>query len=107
MPVMLIISGCSDSSYQNGKVSEPGAQIPAGSSESKPIEYIIALVENADIEDAIRHLHKYDAQVIKDLKRGRYLISIRQDPGIEQLKEDIDDSEYIERIQPNFTYTAQ
>ena len=102
-----MISACQKPSYQKEKVAEPEVESYASNEESKPNEYIIALSENVSIENAIRNLQKYDAQVIKDLKRGRYLIRLRNDPGIEQLKRDVFESKNIDHIQPNFVYTIQ
>lgn len=104
---VLVISGCSDSSYHNEKITEPEVEFSAGNEESKSNEYIIVLVENVSIESAISNFQKYDAQIIKDLKRGRYLIGLKSDPGIEQLKKDVKNSQHIKQIQPNFNYTIQ
>jgi hypothetical protein len=103
----LVISGCNDSNYQNERVIEPEVETSASNEKSKPNEYIIVLSENVSIENAISNLQKYDAQVIKDLKRGRYLIGLKIDPGIEQLKKDVLGSKDISHIQPNFIYTIQ
>ena len=103
----LVISGCSDSNYQNEKITEPEVEFSAGNEESNSSEYIIVLAENVSIENAISNFQKYDAQVIKDLKRGRYLIELKNDPGIERLEKDVEGSEHIKQIQPNFSYTIQ
>jgi len=103
----LVISGCSDPNYHNQKGTEPEIELSAGNEESKPKEYIILLSENVSIENALGHLQEYDAQVIRDLKRGRYLIGLKNDPGIEQLKKDVENSLYIKQIQRNFSYTIQ
>ncbi len=104
---VLVISGCSDSGYHNEKITEPELEFSAGNEESKPNEYIIVLAENVSIQNAISNMQKYDAQIIKDLKRGRYLIGLKNDPGIEQLKKDVKDSLHIKQIQPNFNYKIQ
>ena len=102
-----MISACQKPSYQNEKVAEPEVESYASNEESKPNEYIIVLSENVSIENAIRNLQKYDAWVIKDIERGRYLIGLKNDPGIEQLKKDVLGSKDINHIQPNFIYTIQ
>ncbi len=103
----LVISGCSDSNYHNEKITEPEVEFSAANEVSNSSEYIIVLAENVSIENAISNLQKYDAQVIKDLKRGRYLIGLKNDPGIERLEKDVEGSEHIKQIQPNFSYTIQ
>ena len=102
-----MISACQKPSYQNEKVAEPEVESSTSREESKQNEYIIVLSENVSIENAISNLQKYDAQVIKNLKRGRYLIRLRSDPGIEQLKKDVLEFKDINHIQPNFVYTIQ
>lgn len=102
-----IIAGCSDSNYQNGKVTEPTAEVHADTVESKPAEYIIVLVDNASLKAAIRDLQPYEAVVIRDLKHGRYLVGLKEDPGMERLQADIKASVHIQMIQPNYTYTTQ
>ena len=104
---VLLISGCLDSNYHNEKVTELEVEFSAGNEESKSNEYIIVLSENVSIENAMSNLQKYDTRVIKDLKRGRYLIGVRNDPGIEQLQKDVEGSEQIKQIQPNFSYSIQ
>jgi hypothetical protein len=104
---VLVISACQEPNYQNEKVAERKVQFSASNEESNLSEYIIVLAENVSIEKAISNLHKYDARVIKDLKRGRYLIALKIDPGIEQLKKDVLGSKDINHIQPNFIYTIQ
>ena len=103
----MVIPGCSDSNYYGEKTTETEVEFSAGNEESKSNEYIIVLAENISIENAISNLQKYDARVIKDLKRGRYLIGLKNDPGIKQLKKDVEGSEHIKQIQPNFSYTIQ
>ena len=102
-----VFSGCSDSNYHNGRVYEPEVEISTNTKESKPNEYIIVLVENVSIKNAMNNLQKYDVQVIRDLKRNRYLIGLKNDPGIERLIKEVEGSVHIKHIQPNFTYTTQ
>ena len=70
-------------------------------------EYIIVLKEGSKITDALNSLNAYDIRLIKDLKQDRYLVELKKNPGIERLKNDIIDSEYIKHIQPNFIYMTQ
>ena len=70
-------------------------------------EYILVLKENVSVADALNSLQKYDVQVIRDLKKDRYLIGLKNNPGIDRLQEDVESSEYIKHIQPNFIYKIQ
>ena len=70
-------------------------------------EYIVVLNENVGIESATSILKRYEVKVIRDLKKSRYLTGLKKDPGIEQLRKDVENSGLIKQIQPNFTYTIQ
>lgn len=96
-----------ESSNQSGYVADRKTESSASNGESILAEYIIVLQENVSIASAINSLQKYEAQAIRDLKKGRYLIGLENDPGIELLKKDVEGSDLIKHIQPNFTYTTQ
>ena len=75
--------------------------------ESTLAEYIIVLNENVSIADALNNLQDYEVKVIRDLNKNRYLIGLVKDPGIEKLTKEVEKSEHIKRIQPNYSYTIQ
>lgn len=104
---IFLISACTEPNYQSENGADDKTDLLARNDESIQTEYIIVLVENVNITDSISILEKYDGQVIKDLKKGRYLIRLNNNPGIEQLQKEVEGSEHIEHIQPNFTYTTQ
>ena len=101
------ISACTESIRHSEKNAEQVVEPSVTNKELKPSEYIIVLEENISISSAISILEKYDAQVIRDLDKNRYLIGLKNDPGIEQLKKDVESSGHIKHVQPNFTYTIQ
>ena len=102
-----VISACQEPNYQNEKVAEREVGFTEINEESRSSEYLIVLEENISITTALNNLQKYEVRVIKNLKKGRYLIELKQDPGIEQLRKDLEGSEHIKQIQPNFIYTIQ
>ena len=104
---LLVISACTESNNQSGYIADRKTESSASNNEIILTEYIIVLEENVSIADAIDNFQKYEAQVIKDLKRGRYLIGLKIDPGIEQLNKDAEGFEHIKLIQPNFIYKTQ
>ena len=73
----------------------------------RQVEYIILVAEDVGLDAAMHHLQTYEAAVLQDLKRGRYPISLRQSPGIDQLKGEVDATSDIVLIQPNYTCTTQ
>ena len=101
------ISACTESNRRSEKNAEQVVEPSVTNNELKPSEYIIVLDENVSITNAIGILEKYEAQVIRDLNKNRYLIGLKNDPGIEQLEKDVESSEHIKHVQPNFTYTIQ
>ena len=104
---LFVTSACSESIFHKEQTASQEVLLPVGNDESDLIEYIIVLNDNVDIARALNKLKKYEVQVIRDLNRGRYLIGLKNDPGIEQLRKDVEASEKIKLIQPNFTYTIQ
>ena len=104
---IIVLSTCSDSGYHNEKITEPAVAQVTKNEESQSGEYIIVLVKDVSIENAIANLKEYEAHVIKGLNRDRYLIELKIDPGIEQLEKHTKNSMFIKLIQPNFSYTTQ
>ena len=104
---VFLFSACTDTSYQEKNVAERGLDFPVPKEKSSLVEYIVVLKENTSIANATDFLKKYQVQVIRDLKKNRYLIRLKNDPGIERLQQDIEDSEFIKYIQPNYRYKTQ
>ena len=100
-------SACTESNYQGEYIADGKDESSANNNESILVEYIIVIEENVSIEKAISIFKKYKTQIIRNLKKDRYLIGLKIDPGIEQLQKDIEGSEHIKQIQPNFSYTIQ
>ena len=103
----LVFSGCAENINSLDNFTSSSKVIILVADQEKVIEYIIVVKENVKISAAMNILNKYDAHIIKDLNRGRYLVGVKQDPGIEQLRKDIVGSDYINYIQPNFIYKPQ
>ena len=104
---ILALSACKEAINSNERVSDRASESSESNRRSSLAEYIIVLKKSSSIADALNSLHKYDVQVIRDLKKGRYLIRLEEDPGIGRLEKDVKGSEYIKHIQPNFVYTIQ
>ena len=104
---VFIISACTEPNNQSGYIADRKTESSASNNEIILAEYIIVLEENVSIVDAIDKFQIYEAQVIRDLKRGRYLIGLKIDPGIEQLNKDVEGFEHIKLIQPNYSYKTQ
>ena len=96
-----------DSKNQNQNVADKKTELSTTENESTLAEYIIVLNENVSIADALNNLQDYEVQVIRDLNKNRYLIGLVKDPGIEKLTKEVEKSEHIKQIQPNYSYTIQ
>jgi hypothetical protein len=101
------ISACTESNQKSEYIPDRVTESSVSNEEPNLTEYIIVLEKDVSIESATGILKKYEVQVIRDLKKDRYLIGLKNDPGIERLKKDVEGSGYIKYIQPNFTYTIQ
>ncbi|GMR21138.1 MAG: hypothetical protein BMS9Abin36_1737 [Gammaproteobacteria bacterium] len=69
-----------------------------------PGEYIVTLARDVQIEDLKTQLSAYTLKVVRDLGRGRYLIRLDQDPGLDVLKDFDCFKSSACKIQHNFRY---
>ena len=104
---MFLISACTENKYDSRLNADKPLNASIEIKKEKIAEYIIVLNKGIKLTTALSSLKIYDARLIKDLKRGRYLISLNNDPDINKLKKDIINPEYIKHIQPNFIYKTQ
>jgi hypothetical protein len=95
---------CLESKQPGDTLKAPVSSQTVGAEETGLSEYILVLEEKGNINNVIDQLDGYDARVIKDLGRGRFLIGLKLDPGIEQLTRIVEDSDQIRLIQPNYNY---
>lgn len=104
--LLLLAAACDDRVHRND--SSLMEQTPSSSSQSsKQSEYIIVLKEGIEIEAVVETLTKYGGRTIRDLGRGRYLVSLALDPGIDALQQDPELIKGILSIQPNHRYSIQ
>lgn len=76
----------------------------SSASERVPGEYIVT-VERNEAESLLRHLFKaYGIEHVKDLGAGNYLLKLKNDPGIAELRRIEGASEKVRSIQPNLVY---
>ncbi|VAW93917.1 hypothetical protein MNBD_GAMMA21-189 [hydrothermal vent metagenome] len=73
---------------------------------TKAAEYLVSLDKNVLIDDIISQFSVYGPRVVKDLGRGRYLIQLEQDPGLDVLKQEDCFKKAACKIQPNFKYNS-
>lgn len=104
---VFLLSACTENNYNNNYVTNKPLDSSEQINKVKVIEYIVVLNKGVKFSDVVMSLKTYDIQLIKDIKRDRYVVGFKYDPGIEQLQKDIIGSKYIKHIQPNFSYKAQ
>lgn len=104
---VFVTSACTERKYNSNYIVKKPLDSSEQLNKVKVIEYIIVLNKGVKFPDAVMSLKIYDIQLIKDIKRDRYVVGFNNDPGIEQLRKDIVRSKYIKHIQPNFSYKAQ
>ncbi len=101
---MVVLSACSSEQPQahmnkNTMQQEAQKKVMAG-------EYIVTLGKSVCIEDIKQQFSAYGPNVIEDLGRGRYLIHLEQDPGLDALKKINCFKASTCKIQHNFKYKA-
>ena len=98
---------CTEYKKPNNNIVESKIGTLVKHDEVKLTEYIIVLNEGAVISDSIKVFNKYQVEILKDLKRNRYVIGLMNDPGMKVLLKEIEQHGNIKLIQPNYRYQAQ
>jgi hypothetical protein len=99
----MAVAGCTDSANQ--KNVEPRILSPQPAQENRlPGQYLVTLKEGGDAETLNEVFKHYGIKSIQDLSRGRYLITLEQDPGPEEITKLAATSSDIEDVQPNYIY---
>jgi hypothetical protein len=97
------VSGCTDAANQ--KNVEPRTLATQPATENRlPGQYIVTLKESGSSETLTEVFKQYGIKSIQDLSRGRYLITLEQDPGPEEMANQAATASDIEQVQPNFIY---
>jgi hypothetical protein len=99
----MLVSGCTDAANQ--KNVEPRTLATQPATENRlPGQYIVTLKESGSSETLTEVFKQYGIKSIQDLSRGRYLITLEQDPGPEEMANQAATASDIEQVQPNFIY---
>jgi hypothetical protein len=97
--------GCTDAANQ--KNVEPGTIPTQPASENRvPAQYIVSLKEDSNTQILTEVFQQYGIKSIKDLSRGRYVITLEQDPGPDEISKQAATSTEILSVQPNYIYRA-
>jgi len=99
----IAVAGCTDSANQ--KNVEPRTITTQPATENRvPGQYIVTLKESGRSETLTEVFKQYGIKSIQDLSRGRYLITLEQDPGPEEINKQAATASDIEQVQPNYLY---
>ena len=99
----LALAGCTDAANQ--KNMEPRILSPQPVKDNRLVgQYIVTLKEGRSSETLTEVFKQFGIKSIKDLSRGRYLITLDQDPGPEEMTKQTANSSEIEDVQPNYIY---
>ena len=104
---VFLLTACAEDKSKRMNVEYQTENPQKTQTKKKLTEYIIVLNKAAKLDTAIGSLKKYGVQVVRNMKKNRFVISLNNDPGIEQLQKDILNSADIKHIQPNFIYKTQ
>lgn len=99
----LLVAGCTDSTNQKNMEPRTITTQPAMKNRV-PGQYIVILKEGGSSETLTEVFIQYGIQSIKDLSRDRYVITLEQDPGPEEISKKAATSTEIEYVQPNYIY---
>jgi hypothetical protein len=99
----MAVAGCTDSANQ--KNLEPRTITTQPATENRaPGQYIVTLKKGASFKTLTEVFNQFGIQSIKDLSKNRYLITLQQDPGPEEMAKHAATSSEIEDVQPNYIY---
>jgi len=99
----MAVAGCTDAANQ--KNVEPRTIKTQPATENRvPGQYIVTLKESGRSETLIEVFKQYGIKSIQDLSRGRYLITLEQDPGPEAVASQAANASDIEQVQANYLY---
>ena len=94
---------CGDSANQ--KNLEPRVITTQPATENRvPGQYIVKLKEEGSTETLHKVFAEFGVKSIQDLSKGRYLITLEKDPGLEGITRQAVTSSNIEYVQPNYIY---
>ena len=101
--VACMVVSCSDSVTQ--KNLEPRTIKPQSAAEDRvPGQYIITLKAGVAVEILQDVFAEFGLASVRDLAKGRYLITLEKDPGPEDITRHAATSSSIEYVQPNYVY---
>ncbi len=105
--ILLIVAAASLLACGGG-ANEPPKKIAVGSNISNraPGEYIVTLVDGGAIESVRKTLAVYYVLKLEDLGKNRYLVKLRNDPGPEEVKNQLLVSPEVKAVQPNYLYST-
>jgi hypothetical protein len=99
----IAVTGCTDSANQKNMEERTLSPQPAMDNRV-PGQYIVTLKKSGSSETLTRVFQQYGIKSIQDLSRGRYLITLEQDPGPEEMANQAATVSDIEEVQPNYIY---
>ena len=101
--VSIGLVGCVDATNQ--KNLEPKAVPAQAATDNRVVgQYIVTMKEGRDSETLTEVFQQYGIKSIKDLSQGRYVITLEQDPGPEEISKQAASSSEIDHVQPNYIY---
>ena len=101
----IFVVSCTDSTNQ--KNPEPRILSPQTTNENRlGGQYIVTLKKGANSETLTSVFQQYGIKSIQEFSKGRYLIILEHDPGLDTIIKQAAASSEIDTVQPNYTYQA-
>lgn len=99
----VLTTGCSEPANHKSQSTESMQMQPANGNRM-PGQYIVTLKAETDTEILYDVFAAYGVKSIKDLSKGRYLITLDKDPGPEEITKEASTISDIKHVQPNYIY---
>ena len=102
--VVLVLTGCSAADYsQPTLTAAPETKL----SSYVPGEFIVTAAPAANIDQVRLIYAAFGVKEIRDLGRGRFLLRLEHDPGLDRVRSAGVQSGMITAVQPNYVYRTQ
>ena len=101
----VLLAGCYESTNQENL--EPKSITTQTQTENRVAgQYIVILKEGGSQATLVEVFKPYGIKSIRVLSKGRYIITLEQDPGPADISSTAATSEEIESVQPDYIYRA-
>lgn len=107
--VLLVVGGLGATACGHAVTDNPPSAGMAGNNTSStrvPGEYIVTLQQEGGAALVQELYADYGVRAVEDLGRGRFLVKLKKDPGLDEVQRVGMVSGKVKAVQPNFVYRS-